>query len=85
MHRGPGGTGVVGVLERGAGSRVTGLRADMDALQLQDNGNQPWKSTHEGIQPLHHSAYDFNDELIPYGIRALTSIVRHALRTEFPC
>ncbi|MFT4270586.1 MAG: M20 aminoacylase family protein [Pantoea sp.] len=49
VHRGLGGTGVVGVLKRGTGSRVIGLRADMDALPMQDNGSQPWKSTHEGI------------------------------------
>ncbi|WP_200864651.1 M20 aminoacylase family protein [Pantoea sp. AS-PWVM4] len=49
VHRGLGGTGVVGVLKRGTGSRVIGLRADMDALPMQDNGSQPWKSTHDGI------------------------------------
>jgi amidohydrolase len=49
VHRGLGGTGVVGVLQRGSGSRVIGLRADMDALPMQDNGSQPWKSTHDGI------------------------------------
>ncbi|MDO6409794.1 M20 aminoacylase family protein [Pantoea phytobeneficialis] len=49
VHRGLGGTGVVGVLKRGSGSRVIGLRADMDALPMQDNGSQPWKSTHDGI------------------------------------
>lgn len=49
VHRGLGGTGVVGVLQRGSASRVIGLRADMDALPMQDDGSQPWKSTHEGI------------------------------------
>lgn len=36
-------------------------------------------------QPLHHSTYDFNDALIPYGIQALTAIACHALGTAFPC
>ncbi|EPH0091476.1 M20 aminoacylase family protein [Pluralibacter gergoviae] len=49
VHRGIGGTGVVGVLRRGSASRVIGLRADMDALPMQDNGSQPWKSIHDGI------------------------------------
>ena len=36
VHRGLGGTGVVGVLRgaRGAGTRSIGLRADMDALPM---------------------------------------------------
>ena len=44
VHRGLGKTGVVGVLKRGNGTRMIGLRADMDALPMQDNGSQPWKS-----------------------------------------
>ena len=31
-------------------------------------------------RPLHHSAYDFNDALIPYGVRAWTALARRALR-----
>ena len=34
MHRGIGGTGVVGVLRNGRGNRAVGLRADMDALPM---------------------------------------------------
>jgi len=44
MHRGIGKTGVVGVLKKGSGSRMIGLRADMDALPMQDNGEVPWTS-----------------------------------------
>lgn len=36
VHRGLAGTGVVGVLRRGQGSRSIGLRADMDALHLEE-------------------------------------------------
>lgn len=36
VHRGLGKTGVVGVLQRGTGSRSIGLRADMDALPIQE-------------------------------------------------
>ncbi|YCH32250.1 M20 family metallopeptidase [Erwinia sp. D4-22] len=49
VHCGIGETGVVGVLKRGSGTRVIGLRADMDALPMQDNGSQPWKSTIDGV------------------------------------
>jgi amidohydrolase len=49
VHRGLGKTGVVGVLKRGSGSRTIGLRADMDALPMQDNGTQAWKSLHANV------------------------------------
>ena len=35
VHRGIGGTGVVGVLRNGSGNRAIGLRADMDALPIE--------------------------------------------------
>lgn len=35
-HPGIGGTGVVGVIKRGSGARMIGLRADMDALAIQE-------------------------------------------------
>ena len=49
VHRGLGNTGVVGVLRRGSSSRMIGLRADMDALPMQDNGTQPWKSVVDNV------------------------------------
>ncbi len=46
VHRGIGGTGVVGVLKgRSEGTRRIGLRADMDALPMQEETNLPWRST----------------------------------------
>ena len=36
VHREVGRTGVVGVLKRGQGNRSIGLRADMDALPIQE-------------------------------------------------
>jgi len=36
VHRGVGGTGVVGVLRRGNGVKAIGLRADMDALPIEE-------------------------------------------------
>ncbi len=49
VHRGLGGTGVVGVLKgNGSGSRRIGLRADMDALPMEENTNLKWRSTIPG-------------------------------------
>ena len=49
VHRGLGGTGVVGVLRgKGAGGKRIGLRADMDALPMQEHTNLPWRSTVSG-------------------------------------
>lgn len=49
VHRGLGGTGVVGVLKgKGSGSKKIGLRADMDALPMEENTNLKWRSTIPG-------------------------------------
>ncbi|AUC98006.1 amidohydrolase [Bradyrhizobium sp. SK17] len=49
VHRGLGGTGVVGVLKgKGSSSKKIGLRADMDALPMEENTNLKWRSTIPG-------------------------------------
>jgi hippurate hydrolase len=48
VTRGLGGTGVVGQLKRGAGGRRLGLRADMDALPIQEQTGLPHASCHAG-------------------------------------
>ncbi len=48
VHRGVGGTGVVGVLREGAGNRAIGLRADMDALPMEEATDLPFRSTVPG-------------------------------------
>jgi amidohydrolase len=48
VARGIGGTGVVGTLRRGTNPRTVGLRADMDALAIQEAGKPPYASRHEG-------------------------------------
>jgi amidohydrolase len=50
VHRGLGGTGVVGVLKGkgGNGAKKIGLRADMDALPMEENTNLSWRSTVPG-------------------------------------
>lgn len=48
VTEGVGKTGVVGTLRVGNGTRVIGLRADMDALPLQEMKNPPYKSAVDG-------------------------------------
>ena len=49
VHRGLGGTGVIGVLKgKGTGTKRIGLRADMDALPMEENTNLRWRSTIPG-------------------------------------
>lgn len=48
VHEGLGGTGVVGVIRGRPGSKAIGLRADMDALPLQEANRFPHASRHPG-------------------------------------
>ncbi len=56
VHRGLGGTGVVGQLVRGNGTRKLGLRADMDALPMQEETGLPYASCHHGV--MHACGHD---------------------------
>lgn len=48
VHTGIAGTGVVGVLRNGKGQRSIGLRADLDALPLQEENHFAHRSVHDG-------------------------------------
>lgn len=48
VHTGIAGTGVVGVLKCGDGPHTIGLRADLDALPLQEDNHFPHRSIHDG-------------------------------------
>jgi hippurate hydrolase len=48
VHRGVGRTGVVGRLRAGGSSRSIGLRADMDALPIEEATNLPYRSRNHG-------------------------------------
>ena len=56
VHRGLAGTGVVGTLKVGDGTRVIGLRADMDALAMPETADRPYKSTVPG--KMHACGHD---------------------------
>jgi hippurate hydrolase len=56
VHRGLGKTGVVGVLQGRPGSRRIGLRADMDALPIDEETNLPYRSKTPG--KMHACGHD---------------------------
>ncbi len=56
VHRGVGGTGVVGVLRAGNGHGRIGLRADMDALPIEEATNLPYASQTRGV--MHACGHD---------------------------
>lgn len=56
VHRGVGGTGVVGVLQRGNGPASIGLRADMDALPIVEQNEFGHRSRHDGV--MHACGHD---------------------------
>jgi amidohydrolase len=57
VHRGLGKTGVVGILQgRNGGGRRIGLRADMDALPIEEATNLPYRSTSPG--KMHACGHD---------------------------
>ncbi len=49
-------TGVVGVLRAGSGGRMIGVRADMDALPIQESTGLPYASKHAGT--MHACGHD---------------------------
>ncbi|MFM2058050.1 MAG: hypothetical protein RLY71_2435 [Pseudomonadota bacterium] len=53
---GIGGTGVVGHLSRGSGTRRLGLRADMDALPITETTGAAWASRRPGV--MHACGHD---------------------------
>jgi amidohydrolase len=56
VHRGLGRTGVVGVIRNGSSQRAVGLRADMDALPIQEHNHFGHASRHPG--KMHACGHD---------------------------
>jgi hippurate hydrolase len=75
VTRGIGRTGVVGVIRRGQGQRAIGLRADMDALPLQEHNRFAHASRHEGR--MHACGHDGHTAMLLAAARHL------ALHAEF--
>jgi hippurate hydrolase len=62
-------TGVVGTLRRGHGARRLGLRADMDALPMQEAANKAWASTYAGR--MHGCGHDGHTAMLLAAAQAL--------------
>ncbi|EIC85027.1 M20 aminoacylase family protein [Serratia sp. M24T3] len=56
VHEGIGQTGVVGVLRKGTGGKSVGLRADMDALPIVEQGTPDYISQNPGV--MHACGHD---------------------------
>ena len=56
VHTGVGNTGVVGVLRKGSSDRMLGLRADMDALKIQEQNSFEYRSVNDGT--MHACGHD---------------------------
>lgn len=69
-HTGIGKTGVVGVLEGRAPGRAIGLRADMDALPIDEKTNLPFASKTPGI--MHACGHDAHTTMLLGAARYLT-------------
>lgn len=71
VHRGLGKTGVVGVLRAGSGKRMIGLRADMDALPIQELNGFGHRSTHDG--KMHACGHDGHTAMLLGAARYLAT------------
>ena len=56
VHTGIGGTGIVGILKKGSGSKSIGIRADMDALPITELNDFSYKSKNQG--KMHACGHD---------------------------
>lgn len=70
VHEGIGGTGVVAVVQKGTAARAIGLRADMDALAIQEQNGFDHRSRHDGC--MHACGHDGHTAML-LGAAALLS------------
>jgi hippurate hydrolase len=71
VHRGIAKTGVVGVIRHGSGTRSIGLRADMDALPMQEANQFGHRSQHEGR--MHACGHDGHTAMLLGAAQQLAS------------
>ncbi len=69
VRRGIGGTGVVGTLVRGTSPRRLGIRADMDALPIDEASGASWASVHAGV--MHACGHDGHTAMLLAAARHL--------------
>ena len=56
VHTGWAGTGIIGVLKRGRAPETIALRADMDALPVQERSDLVYRSTNQGVMAMRRMA-----------------------------
>ena len=71
VHRGLGGTGVVGVVRNGSATRAVGLRADIDALPVSERNTFAHASVHAGR--MHASGHDGHTAMLLAAARYLAA------------
>jgi hippurate hydrolase len=69
VERGIGGTGVVGTLVRGSGKKRLGIRADMDALPIDEASGAEWSSVNAGV--MHACGHDGHTAMLLAAARHL--------------
>ena len=69
VERGIGGTGVVGTLVRGRGGKRLGIRADMDALPIDEATGLEYASSHSGV--MHACGHDGHTAMLLAAARHL--------------
>ena len=72
VHRGLGKTGVVGIVKNGSSSRAVGLRADIDALPMQEGNTFAHASKHAG--KMHACGHDGHTAML---LAAAKHLARH--------
>jgi len=71
-HRGLAGTGVIGTLRRGSGDRAIGLRADMDALPVNEQNSFAHRSRHTGC--MHACGHDGHTAMLLGAAQAIAEL-----------
>lgn len=71
----PGTTGVVAVIRGTGGAQTVGLRADMDALPLQENSTKPYRSQVDGV--MHACGHDVHTAILLGTARVLQDSREH--------
>jgi amidohydrolase len=81
VHRGIGRTGVVGRLSAGNSGRSIGLRADMDALPIEEANDIPYRSQHPGR--MHACGHDGHTTMLLGAARYLAETRNFAGTVHF--